>query len=137
MGRFFRSIALCLCALVAISSIPIFAIENVSDLICQYEVTVYESNNLIAVEFDVSSLYTMDCMGAESIAVYYKDGNRWIFLDEKTRDNNGMSRTNATSFSNTICFDGDSGNDYKVVVEIFAENDEGYDSRIQTFYISL
>lgn len=137
MSRVFRSIALCLCALIAISSIPVFAIENASDQIHRYDITVFESNNRIAVDFDVSSYDIMDCMGAESIAVYYKDGSRWIFLDEKTRDNNGMSHTNTSGFTNTIYFDGDSGCDYKVVVEIFAENDEGYDSRIKTCYISL
>ena len=137
MSRIFRCITLCLCALVAVCSVPVFAIENASDLISQYDITVSESNNQITVDFEILSYSIIDCMGAESIAVYYKDGSRWIFLDEKTRDNNGMSRANTSGFTNTIYFDGDSGYDYKVVVEIFAENEEGYDSRIKTCYISL
>lgn len=138
MRRFLSLAFLCLVFMLSCSSMPIYAAESASNQIDSYSIDVYESEDgQIAIEFAVYGSSIMDKIGAESIAVYYKDGTRWIFLDENTRDNNGMSRTNASGFTNTIYFDGDSGYDYKVVVEIFAENDEGYDSRIKTCYISL
>lgn len=138
MNRYIRVFSLCLTIILVCSFTPVSAIESASEQLDGYFIDVHESTHgQIAVDCSVYGSGIMDRIGAENITVYYKDGNQWMFLAEKTRDNNGMSHTNATSFSNTIYFDGDSGNDYKVVVEVFAENDEGYDSRIQTFYISL
>jgi len=138
MNRIIRTASLFLSFFFILTATPVFAAETASGQIDSYYIDVYESDDgQIAIEFDVIGSGTMDYIGAESIAVYYKDGTRWIFLDENTRDNSGMSRSNTYSFTNTIYYDGDSGYDYKVVVEIFAENDEGYDSRIKTFYISL
>ena len=138
MRRAFRFVSLYLSILIVFASIPVFAAEQASDQIYRYSIDVYETNDgRIAIDFDVVGTDTMNRIGAESIAVYYRDGSRWIFLGENTRDNNGMSRANTSSFTNTIYFDGDSGYDYKIVVEVFAENNEGYDSRIKTYYISL
>lgn len=138
MNRIIRTASLFLSLFFILTAIPVFAAETASGQINSYYIDVYESDDgQIAVELDVIGSGTMDHIGAESIAVYYKDGTRWIFFDEKTRDNSGMSRSNEKTFTNTIYYDVDSGCDYKVVVEIFAENDEGYDSRIKTCYISL
>ena len=47
-----------------------------------------------------------------------------------------MTRRFGASHTNSIYFDSEKGVEYKVVVTIFAEDDDGRDSRSKTFYVT-
>lgn len=77
----------------------------------------------------------MDRIGCESIEVYENVNGRWSWVDSLDEDDTGMSEINARKFANTIYIDGDIGVSYKVVATIFAEHDNGRDTRSETFYV--
>lgn len=47
-----------------------------------------------------------------------------------------MSDRNSRGYINTIYIDGEVGSYYKVIVTIFAEDENGRDAREETFYVT-
>lgn len=77
----------------------------------------------------------MNRIGCENIVVYEDANGQWNKVASLDEDDSGMSGVNSRSFGNTIYIDGDNGRSYKVVVAIFAEDNNGRDSREETFYV--
>lgn len=88
------------------------------------------------VKFSVTANGPANKVGCESIYVYEKSGTNWTFVDSRDEDDSGMSRNNYYAHANNIYFDSEAGVEYKVVVTIFAENDNGRDTRSETFYVT-
>lgn len=110
------------------------AAARASDQIVDYKMEVFPSSGELGISFYVSGTGMMNELGCESIYVY-EVGN---VLPEKSwdEDDYGMTRSNGFAYSNTIYFDSEKDVEYKIVVTIFAEDDDGRDSRSKTFYVT-
>lgn len=106
-----------------------------SEQITTYATGVYPAGNgELAIEFSISSRGIMSKIGAKEIKIYH--GNRWVFCDTYTQNDDGMCTTNDYAYDNTIVYSGTAGTYYKVVVTVFAENGSGSDSRTETHYVT-
>ena len=76
----------------------------------------------------------MNELGCESIYVY--EVGKSIPVESWDEDDYGMTRSNGFAYSHTIYCDSEKDVEYKVVVTIFAEDDDGRDSRSKTFYVT-
>ena len=111
------------------------AFARASDQLEDYWMEAGTSNGQIYVEFMVAGTGSMDRIGCESIKVYENANGRWDEIESRGEFDSGMSQMNARKHSNTIYIDGEIGGYYKVVVTIFAEDENGRDSREETFYV--
>lgn len=129
-------------ALLLICSIPqplsAYAAINASDQISAYGMTALPaSGSRIAIQFTITGAYKMAVIGAKAISIYEHHGTYWTYAGGFTQDDDGMTRTNAYNYGNTIYFDGVSGTEYRVYVTLFAEDSAGAsDSRSETFYVT-
>lgn len=119
-------------------TIPSYASTNASDQISAYGMEVIPvSGNKIAIQFTITASYKMATIGAKSIIIYEKSGSSWLYSGGFTQDDEGMTRTNAFNYGNTIYYDAESETEYRVHVTLFAEDSSGAsDSRSKTFYIT-
>lgn len=111
------------------------ASARASDQLRDYWMNAGTSNGQIFVEFSVKGQRIMNRIGCENIVVYEDANGQWNKVASLDEDDSGMSGVNSRSFGNTIYIDGDNGRSYKVVVAIFAEDNNGRDSREETFYV--
>lgn len=107
-----------------------------SKQISSYNITVTPATNSLLVGFSINGSGIVSKLGCESITIYEKSGSRWIFVDSWDENDSGMSRSNGYTYKNTIYCNSESGVEYKVAVTVFAENDDGRDTRTQTFYVT-
>lgn len=120
-----------------ILAIPALAVETrASDQITLYNMAVTPISGMIDVKFSVTGAGIVNKLGCQSIYVYKKSGSNWIYVDSRTEDDDGMSRENFHAHKNNIDLNSESGVEYKVVVTIYAENDEGRDTRTKVFYVT-
>lgn len=124
---------ICLCMTVTASAVEA---RRASSQIVDSSIQVIASGGRINVEFYVRGNGTMDKLGCESIEVYEQVGTSWESAESFYEDDNGMSVTNSLRHRNTIPCNAEQGVEYKVEVTIFAENDDGRDTRSQTFYVT-
>lgn len=108
-----------------------FAATRASEQIRSYSISVTANRGgEIAIEVSVSALGLMKQIGVEEIRIY-ENGTRLV--ENLSKDDSGMSKKSATSYANTIFFDGESGTQYRVEVTVFAEDMNGAsDSRSKT-----
>lgn len=132
----FISIMLIVVVLSALT-VSTIAVQYSSDQINTYSVDVKNRMNTIDVILSVTGTSTMNKLGCESISIYEKTDTRWTLSDELSLSENdsGMSKYNATFYRNTIYCNKSSATEYKVVVTVFAEDDQGCDIRTKTFYV--
>lgn len=129
----FIMVIACLCAMVSTS---LAAPARASDQINSYDIYVIPTANTLNVGISVSGNAVMNKIGCESIEVYEKSGSGWELKESLDEDDEGMSSTNVPRHRNTIPCDGEEGVEYKVVVTIFAEDDEARDTRSKTFFVT-
>ena len=129
-----KRIAALFTAVVFMFLMSVSAAARASDQIVGYDIDVTASSGELKIYFYVAGTGIKSELGCESIYVY-EVGN---VLPEKSwdEDDAGMTRKNGGAYSNTIYFDSEKGVEYKVVVTIFAEDDDGRDSRSKTFYVT-
>ena len=110
------------------------AAARASDQIVDYDIDVAPLSGELEIYFYITGAGMMNKLGCESIYVY-EVGN---VLPEKSWDeyDSGMTRRNGAAYGNSIYFDSEKGVEYKVVVTVYAENDDGRDSRSKTFYVT-
>lgn len=115
-----------------------FAAARASSQIDIYTMDVTSAGGgKIAIMFSVTGTNVMKRLGAESIYVYERDIIGWKVAEKFDVDDPDMTKYNATKYGNTIYFNGESGEEYKVIVTIFAEDKNGdSDSRSKTFSIT-
>ena len=123
------------CVTICMMTMTLQAFARASDQLEDYWMEAGTSNGQIYVEFMVAGTGSMDRIGCESIKVYENANGRWDEIESRGEFDSGMSQMNARKHSNTIYIDGESGGYYKVVVTIFAEDENGRDSREETFYV--
>lgn len=130
MKKFRRTVALILIFSLLLAT-SAFAITRASEQIRSHSITVTANRDgEIAIEVSVSALGLMKQIGVEEILIY-ENGTRLVESFDK--DDSGMSKKRATSYANTIYFDGESGTQYRVEVTVFAEDMDGVsDSRSKT-----
>ena len=121
-------------AVIFIFTMSVSAMARASDQISSYDIRVTASSGELKIYFSVFGAGLMNELGCESIYVY-EVGNS-IPVESWDEDDSGMTRKNGGAYSNTIYFDSEKGVEYKVVVTIFAEDDDGRDSRSKTFYVT-
>lgn len=123
-----------ICLTVTVASA--FATETrASEQISHYSMDVTTSGDTIRVNFSVTSYKLLNKIGCEHITVYEKSGTKWSYVESLFEDDPDMSRSNTFTCTNTIYIDGDADKEYKVIVTIFAEDDNGRDTRTKTFYV--
>ena len=121
-------------AVIFMFTMSVSAMARASDQIGSYDIDVAPFSDEIEVYFSVFGAAMMNKIGCESIYVYeVGDLTPVESFDEYDA---GMSRRNGSSHTNSIYFDSEKGVEYKVVVTIFAEDDDGRDSRSKTFYVT-
>ena len=121
-------------AVIFMFTMSVSAMARASDQIGSYDIDVAPFSDEIEVYFSVFGAGMMNKIGCESIYVYeVGDLTPVESFDEYDA---GMSRRNGSSHTNSIYFDSEKGVDYRVVVTIFAEDDDGRDSRSKTFYVT-
>lgn len=123
------------CVTICMMTMTLQAFARASDQLENYWMEAGTSNGQIYVEFMVAGTGSMDRIGCESIKVYENANGRWDEIESRGELDSGMSQMNARKHSNTIYIDGEIGGYYKVVVTIFAEDENGRDSREETFYV--
>lgn len=126
----FFCVTICMLAM----TLPAFA--RASDQLEDYWMETGTSDGQIYVEFMVEGKSSMDRIGCESIEVYEDDSGRWDEVESLDEFDSGMSEDNSRKHSNTIYIDGEVGSYYRVIVTIFAEDENGRDAREETFYVT-
>ena len=133
-----REIAfICILACIIALIVPASASSTrASDQIKGYMMDTIVTRGAINIEFSITGKVIMSKIGCESIYIYKKVGTAWIYDDDKTEDDPGMSVTKRGHLGNTITFSGTAGVEYMVVVTVFAEDDNAHDTRSKTFYVT-
>ena len=129
-----KKLVLFLCVMICMMAMVIPSFARASDQIEYHSVDVMSNNGQIYVDFSVDGTGSMQKIGCESIYIYESSSGRLVeSLDE---NDTGMSRWNASKFSNVVSADCEVGTSYRVEVTIFAEDSAGRDTRSQTFYVT-
>lgn len=123
-------IALCVIGM----AVPAFA--RASDQIGSYSVAVYTLKGQIAVEFSVLGNRQMEKIGCESIYLYKKVDDDWVFVESRFENDKDMSDTKTGSHTADIYFSTKAGTEYKVVTTIFAEDTSARDSRTKVSIVT-
>lgn len=92
-----------------------------------------EGNGEFAITFSIYGTGKMTRIGAKNIIISEKLGSGWSEVTSYDQYDAGMSRTNATSYANTIYFNGDIGTEYRFEVTVFAQDSSGSDTESETF----
>ena len=125
---------------VLVCQVPCAALElenRASDQIASYTTIVDAiGDGEIEIYFDIQGTLVMDAIGAEEIVVYRLSGSNWVEVGYYDRDDAGMSSENESRHNDSVYFYGTEGVRYKVVIELFAEDSRGYDSRTRTHYVT-
>lgn len=124
------------CVTICILAMTLPAYARASDQLRDYWIETDTSDGQICVEFMVEGKSSMDRIGCESIEVYEDVNGRWDEVETLDEFDSGMSKRNARRYTNTIYIDGEVGSYYKVIVTIFAEDENGRDAREETFYVT-
>ena len=135
----FRFITLTL-ILSIILALPAFATQNTSDRASEQLRSYFmdarnAGNGEIIITFSVDGTRKMEQIGAKRIVVFNKVGGVWSIVESWSKDDSGMTASNAYYYGNTMYFNGKVGTEYRVDITIFAENSSGSDSRTQTFFV--
>ena len=115
------------------------ASARASEQISQYYMyATAVSGERIAIDFTVVGVGEMKELGAESIYIYKYGTIGLEYQDHFTKSDIGMTAKNAPYFGNTIYYNAEAGEEYIVVVNIFAEDKNGNsDSRSKTFAVTV
>ena len=95
-----------------------------------------DTDGKINVTFSITGKRIMSRIGAQSMSFYIKNGTSWKLVESYTEYYFGMSAMNKVTYDNTITYQGTAGEEYKVVVTLFAKDSDGAtDSRTYTKYV--
>lgn len=122
---------------VMLLSMPAFAAENrASDQIGRHDIKVTALDGQIGIKASIYGNGPMNKLGCESIYVYWQYGSAWISDDWLLEDDYNMYSTNTAAHMANYFFNSEPGVRYRVVITMFAENDEGRDTIEETFYVT-
>ena len=114
-----------------------FASTKASEQISSYSIYAGDAGNgKIGIEYSITATNIMKEVGAQSIFIYKMGSFGYELVEHYTKDDAGMISTNTWFHSNTIYFQGQTGQDYHVVVTVYAKDaDNASDSRSKSFDI--
>lgn len=127
---------LLVCALLIAT--PVFATTKASEQITWYFIDGGSmGNGQIAVDFSIVGTGEMKQIGAQSISIYKLGASGYELEESFDKDDPGMTATNSWEYGNTIYYQGEVGEDYRIVVTLFAKDmNNDSDSRSKTLYVS-
>ena len=131
-----RNLCALFLAVVCALSLGAPAYARASAQIKTYNINAVSTGGQIAIRFSVAGTSEMENVGCESIRIYELTSygrKEVVTLDENDL---GMSVRNQESFRNTIYQDVESGVQYLVYVTVFAEDENGRDTRDREFNIT-
>ena len=106
-----------------------YATTRASDQIFDYD----DGGGKVAIGFSIEGTDIMNSLGASKIRIYEPNGHlAEVFL----KSDDGMTASNKIFYGHTMYFYGTSGVEYKIIVTVFAEDDNGSDSRNITCYVT-
>ncbi len=118
-------------------SLPTFAVsDRASDQLARHTISISTTPGQIYVYASVVGAGSMSKIGCESIVVYRQVGSYWTIDYSYDEDDDYMSNTNTASYVHTHYFNSIEGAYYMVEVTVFAEDDEGRDTRSKTVYLT-
>ena len=111
-----------------------YATTRASDQIFAYDAeAVACGGGKVAIGFSIEGTDIMNSLGASKIRIYEPNGHlAEVFL----KSDDGMTASNKIFYGHTMYFYGTSGVEYKIIVTVFAEDDNGSDSRNITCYVT-
>lgn len=119
---------------VAVSTSAFATNTRASEQLSKYSVNANIDEGNINVIVYVWGEIDVTKAGCEELKIYKKVGSSWISYIDLNEDDADMS-VNSPDYLHTHQFDAVDGVEYKVDVTIFAENNDGRDTRDFTFYI--
>lgn len=124
-------------ALVMLLSVPAFAIGyRASDQLAKHTIGITANPGEIYVYTSVTGTGVMNKIGCESLVVYRQVGSYWVIDYSYDEDDDYMSNTNTAAYSHSHFLNSIEGAYYMVEVTVFAEDDEGRDTRSKTVYLT-
>ena len=124
-------------AVVMLLSVPAFAIGyRASDQLAKHSISISADPGEIYIYTSVTGTDTMNKIGCESIEIYRQVGSYWVTDYALDEDDDLMSNSNSMSYAYSRTFDSIEGAYYMVEVTVFAEDDEGGDTRSKTVYLT-
>lgn len=133
-SRFFSLILV----LALMFTFPAFASVRASDQLSDYDMNARAiGDGEIAIKFSVRAADNMVKIGSSRILVYENINGRWFLVEDLDMDDPDMIATDVNYHSDTLHFSGFSGTEYRIYVEVYAEDYAGKsDSRAETFYVT-
>lgn len=132
-----RNILALVLVIAIVLSVPVFAVEDrASDQISRHDIRVTPMDGQIVIKASIYGNGPMNKLGCESIYLYKQYGSVWISNEWLLEDDYNMYNTNSAGHAANYFFDSEPGVRYKVVITMFAENDEGRDTIEETFYVT-
>lgn len=132
-----RNILALVLVIAIVLSVPVFAVEDrASDQISRHDIRVTPMDGQIVIKASIYGNGPMNKLGCESIYLYKQYGSAWISNEWLLEDDYNMYNTNSAGHAANYFFDSEPGVRYKVVITMFAENDEGRDTIEETFYVT-
>ena len=132
-----RNILALVLVIAIVLSVPVFAVEDrASDQISRHDIRVTPMDGQIVIRASIYGNGPMNKLGCESIYLYKQYGSVWISNEWLLEDDYNMYNTNSAGHAANYFFDSEPGVRYKVVITMFAENDEGRDTIEETFYVT-
>lgn len=90
---------------------------------------VLGENGLLTISYSVSAWGTMDALGAEQVVIWRQVGETWVEALRYDEATQALWAAEARDHSGQIRYQGWPATAYRVEVTLFAENDQGRDSR--------
>lgn len=134
--RRLRILSLMLIAAMLLSLSAFAVSDRASDQLASHTISISTTPGQIYVYASVVGTGSMSKIGCESIVVYRQVGSYWVIDYSYDEDDDHMSSTNTPAYAYTHYFNSIEGAYYMVEVTVFAEDDEGRDTRSKTVYLT-
>ena len=124
-------------AAIMLLSIPSFAVDTrASEQIHIHIVYAEAEPGHIYVEATIYGTEIMDKIGCQSINIYKDDNGWWSLCYSLFEDDEGMSSEDTYGHIYADTFESEVGVDYHVLITVFAENENGRDTRTYEYYVT-
>ena len=118
-------------------TIPSFAAEpRASEQIHMHLVYAVAEPGQIYVEASIYGNGIMDKIGCQSINIYEDDNGWWSLCYSLFEDDEDMSSEDTYGHIYANTFESEVGVDYYVLITVFAENENGRDTRTYEYYVT-
>lgn len=115
-----------------------FATVKASEQLARYNIYAASmGNGKIGIDVSVTATGIMKEVGVQNIFIYKLGTYGYELVESYDKDDPGMIATNTWEYVDTIYYQGETGEDYQVVVSIYAKDtNNNSDSRSRSFNIT-